>query len=214
MDLYLKPNTTSTTSMAGSSISSNSILTPMSDNLTFPRNTRRPSNISRNSMPRISSASRTSRVSQTQRSDSAIVEVEPAPLVPEHMTIITAMIITSVESYSPINSDEIQVSINDQIRLIHLFNDGWCLGTNLSQDTTGIFPKDCLPVDLNLNQHLQSPATPSSMHLNTPLKMIQVELEEVVVQRNSRTKKLIILVCFVALALVCGFGLNYGQVVS
>ncbi|KAI9254293.1 hypothetical protein BY458DRAFT_521067 [Sporodiniella umbellata] len=47
-------------------------------------------------------------------------------------------------TYTPTLSDEIDIQVGDQVELLVEYDDGWCQGINLSQNTKGVFPKHCL----------------------------------------------------------------------
>lgn len=51
---------------------------------------------------------------------------------------------TIVAGYTPALSDEIQVHPGDQVQIIAEYDDGWCLGMNLTTgQQQGVFPKHC-----------------------------------------------------------------------
>lgn len=52
---------------------------------------------------------------------------------------------TVVAGYTPALSDEIQVHPGDQVQIIAEYDDGWCLGMNLTTgQQQGVFPKHCI----------------------------------------------------------------------
>ncbi|KAI7878598.1 hypothetical protein K492DRAFT_114429, partial [Lichtheimia hyalospora FSU 10163] len=51
---------------------------------------------------------------------------------------------TIVAGYTPALSDEIQVHPGDQVQIIAEYDDGWCLGMNLTRgQQQGVFPRHC-----------------------------------------------------------------------
>ncbi|KAI9316448.1 hypothetical protein BX666DRAFT_1813194, partial [Dichotomocladium elegans] len=47
--------------------------------------------------------------------------------------------------YTPTLSDEISLRPGDQVQVLVEYDDGWCLGTNLSAGhQKGVFPKHCI----------------------------------------------------------------------
>ncbi|KAI8141478.1 hypothetical protein BJV82DRAFT_495984, partial [Fennellomyces sp. T-0311] len=52
---------------------------------------------------------------------------------------------TVVAGYMPALSDEIQVRPGDQVQVFVEYDDGWCLGANLTTgQQRGVFPKHCI----------------------------------------------------------------------
>ncbi|KAI8343932.1 hypothetical protein BC941DRAFT_339673, partial [Chlamydoabsidia padenii] len=52
---------------------------------------------------------------------------------------------TIVATYVPTLSDEIDVQPNDQVQVFEEYDDGWCLGVNITRgQTRGVFPKHCI----------------------------------------------------------------------
>ncbi|KAI8137689.1 hypothetical protein BJV82DRAFT_634337 [Fennellomyces sp. T-0311] len=66
---------------------------------------------------------------------------------------------TVVSTYTPTLDDEIYVHPGDQVQVVTEYDDGWCLGMNLSRGgTRGVFPKHCI----------QASASPSMASSNAP----------------------------------------------
>ncbi|KAG0169288.1 hypothetical protein DFQ30_003762 [Apophysomyces sp. BC1015] len=52
---------------------------------------------------------------------------------------------TIVSTYEPTLNDEINVQPGDQVQVYEEYDDGWCLGMNLTRgQTRGVFPKHCV----------------------------------------------------------------------
>ncbi|KAI7882648.1 hypothetical protein K492DRAFT_111984, partial [Lichtheimia hyalospora FSU 10163] len=52
---------------------------------------------------------------------------------------------TVVSTYTPTLDDEILVHPGDHVQVYTEYDDGWCLGVNLSRDyIRGVFPKHCI----------------------------------------------------------------------
>ncbi|ORZ07884.1 hypothetical protein BCR42DRAFT_302849, partial [Absidia repens] len=52
---------------------------------------------------------------------------------------------TVLTTYTPTLSDEIDVQRNDQVQIFEEYDDGWCLGINITRgQTRGVFPKHCV----------------------------------------------------------------------
>ncbi|KAI8384340.1 uncharacterized protein BYT42DRAFT_562177 [Radiomyces spectabilis] len=52
---------------------------------------------------------------------------------------------TVVSTYTPTLSDEIVIHVGDQVQIYEEYDDGWCLGANLSRHgERGVFPKHCV----------------------------------------------------------------------
>jgi hypothetical protein len=67
---------------------------------------------------------------------------------------------TIVTTYVPTLSDEIDVQPNDQVQIFEEYDDGWCLGVNLTRgQAKGVFPKHCIVAAT------EPQANPSSMSL-------------------------------------------------
>ncbi|KAG1461822.1 hypothetical protein G6F56_005641 [Rhizopus delemar] len=47
-------------------------------------------------------------------------------------------------TFTPTLYDEMDVQIGDQVRVLLEFDDGWCQGINLNNNTMGVFPRHCL----------------------------------------------------------------------
>ncbi|KAI7886602.1 hypothetical protein K492DRAFT_203133 [Lichtheimia hyalospora FSU 10163] len=55
---------------------------------------------------------------------------------------------TVVSTYNPSLEDEIYVLPGDVVQVYAEYDDGWCLGMNISRDNArGVFPKSCFTVD-------------------------------------------------------------------
>lgn len=55
---------------------------------------------------------------------------------------------TVVSSYNPSLEDEIYVLPGDTVQVYAEYDDGWCLGMNISRgNARGVFPKHCITVD-------------------------------------------------------------------
>lgn len=55
---------------------------------------------------------------------------------------------TVVSTYNPSLEDEIYVLPGDTIQVYAEYDDGWCLGMNISRgNARGVFPKHCITVD-------------------------------------------------------------------
>ncbi|ORX51719.1 hypothetical protein DM01DRAFT_255755 [Hesseltinella vesiculosa] len=51
-------------------------------------------------------------------------------------------------TYTPTLSDEIDIQAGDQVQVFEEYDDGWCLGLNLTRgQTRGVFPKHCVLPD-------------------------------------------------------------------
>ncbi|ORZ09513.1 hypothetical protein BCR42DRAFT_334545 [Absidia repens] len=69
---------------------------------------------------------------------------------------------TVVTTYAPTLSDEIDVQPNDQVQIFEEYDDGWCLGINLTRgQTRGVFPKHCVIADQSQSQQHANPSTQS-----------------------------------------------------
>ncbi|KAI7856160.1 hypothetical protein BDC45DRAFT_427330, partial [Circinella umbellata] len=52
---------------------------------------------------------------------------------------------TVVSTYTPTLDDEIYVHPGDQVQVYTEYDDGWCLGSNLSRgNLRGVFPLHCI----------------------------------------------------------------------
>lgn len=52
---------------------------------------------------------------------------------------------TVLTTYTPTLSDEIDVQPNDQVQIFEEYDDGWCLGINITRgQKRGVFPKHCV----------------------------------------------------------------------
>ncbi|KAI8074454.1 hypothetical protein BC940DRAFT_230751 [Gongronella butleri] len=48
-------------------------------------------------------------------------------------------------TYTPTLSDEIEIQVGDQVQVFEEYDDGWCLGVNVTRgQTRGVFPKHCV----------------------------------------------------------------------
>ncbi|KAI8329756.1 hypothetical protein BC941DRAFT_442357 [Chlamydoabsidia padenii] len=55
---------------------------------------------------------------------------------------------TVLTTYTPTLSDEIDVQPNDQVQIFEEYDDGWCLGINITRgQKRGVFPKHCVTPD-------------------------------------------------------------------
>lgn len=63
---------------------------------------------------------------------------------------------TVVAAYTPTLNDEIDVQPGDQVHIYVEYDDGWCLGANLTRGgERGVFPKHCvMPPSLELQQQM------------------------------------------------------------
>ncbi|KAG1470189.1 hypothetical protein G6F56_002824 [Rhizopus delemar] len=60
-------------------------------------------------------------------------------LLPEGLGVFSV-----AATYTPTLSDEIDIQVGDQVQLLAEYDDGWCQGMNLTQNSKGVFPKHCL----------------------------------------------------------------------
>lgn len=65
----------------------------------------------------------------------------------------------AISPYYAVKDDEISLSLNDSLKVSILFQDGWCFGSNLSQNSEGVFPKDC--VDFGILNSAELPVSKS-----------------------------------------------------
>ncbi|CAO3689223.1 unnamed protein product [Rhizopus stolonifer] len=57
-------------------------------------------------------------------------------------------------TFTPTLYDEMDVQIGDQVRVLIEFDDGWCQGINLNNNTMGVFPRHCLEgIDYCIKNH-------------------------------------------------------------
>ncbi|ORY99933.1 hypothetical protein BCR43DRAFT_435320 [Syncephalastrum racemosum] len=66
--------------------------------------------------------------------------------------------------YIPSLSDELEVQPGDQVQVFVEYDDGWCLGANLtrgSQNQRGVFPKQCV------EQTFMAPPAPQNKRVSS-----------------------------------------------
>lgn len=87
---------------------------------------------------------------------------------------LPSQIVIAYEDYSPSRPDEMMVKVDDKIRVIFIFKDGWILGMNQRSGTEGILPKECVEAGFS------GPLTASYLSTNsletTPNELIKIGL--------------------------------------
>lgn len=75
---------------------------------------------------------------------------------------------TIVAAYTPTLNDEIDVQPGDQVQIFVEYDDGWCLGANITRgNVRGVFPKHCIvPPTPEMSQQPMPSNNPTAMISN------------------------------------------------
>ncbi|KAJ1559742.1 hypothetical protein HK096_011242 [Nowakowskiella sp. JEL0078] len=155
---------------------------------------------------------------ESPHSTAAITSFNAQPVInladPETTTPTTATTLTEANTFHvavpflfPTRKDEITVAVGDRVRIESTFQDGWCVGVNLTSGEHGYFPQSCCvatpPIDMNKVYTDLIPLDPvsnlmtSAMPLVAPrsgsLKSKTIEDEEVMtVDYDNNTNKQVV----------------------
>lgn len=89
-------------------------------------------------------AVQTSTTTTSQLTTSASISQLPAP-----PPISNNNIYTVISSYTQTLDDELYIQVGDQIQIVTKYDDGWCLGINLTRGSArGVFPQHCCNITI------------------------------------------------------------------